>query len=279
MVASYPPPPPPSTGYYVGTEWAYHGSADVGVGSATMTPTMACDYNVILLGGPDGYTELTDPDNRLVITVCPAAGCPGCWDGSTGVDFPFSAPGCCPSGSIGNDVDAECAPCENGTYAPLDAAYCEPCPAGRSDHDFDPGTEVSPPCHSDRPACPSCSSACPSYPPAAPPIRPARLAAPPVLPAHPAAPSVRPVIPPQPLHPTAPSKHCPSLLHPITASPAPPKHCLSLLHPYTASPAPPKHCFPCSTQTLPFLLHPNTAFHCSISSSTSQCFFRTLKKH
>jgi hypothetical protein len=131
------------TGYYVGTEWVYHGSADVGLGSSTIPgATMAVDYNVILLGGADGYTELTDPNNRLVISVCPEAGCPGCWNGSAGVDFPFGAPGCCPSGSLdGNDADAGCSPCENGTYAPLDADQCAICPAGRTDDDSNPGTE------------------------------------------------------------------------------------------------------------------------------------------
>ena len=130
------------TGYYVNTEWVYHGTADVGVGSAVVpAASMAVDYIVILLGGPDGYTEISDPNNRLVITVCPAAGCPECWNGSAGVDFPFNAPGCCPSGSLGNDADTECYPCSNGTYAPLDAEECAICTVGRTDDDSNPGTE------------------------------------------------------------------------------------------------------------------------------------------
>eukprot|EP01043_Picozoa_sp_COSAG02_P040220 COSAG02_NODE_3236_length_7125_cov_3.709081_1_plen_704_part_10 len=54
-------------------EWAYHGSADVGAGSVTVVPQQATDYYVMLLGGPNGYLELSDPNNRLMITVCASA--------------------------------------------------------------------------------------------------------------------------------------------------------------------------------------------------------------
>ena len=54
-------------------EWAYHGTADLGAGSVTVVPTQATDYYVLLLGGADGYTELTDPDNRHMVTVIAAS--------------------------------------------------------------------------------------------------------------------------------------------------------------------------------------------------------------
>ena len=57
---------------YVGGEWAYHGTADLGVGSVTVVPQQATDYYVLLLGGEDGYTELTDPVNRVRVTVIAA---------------------------------------------------------------------------------------------------------------------------------------------------------------------------------------------------------------
>merc|ERR1719329_947552 len=50
-------------------EWAYHGSADLAAGSVTVVPTQATDYYVLLLGGEDGYSELTDPANRVRVTV------------------------------------------------------------------------------------------------------------------------------------------------------------------------------------------------------------------
>ena len=55
-------------------EWAYHGTADLGAGTVTVVPTQATDYYVLLLGGADGYTELTDPDNRVMVTVIPGDG-------------------------------------------------------------------------------------------------------------------------------------------------------------------------------------------------------------
>ena len=55
-------------------EWAYHGTADLGAGSVTVVPTQATDYYVLLLGGADGYTELTDPDNRVMVTVVAGSG-------------------------------------------------------------------------------------------------------------------------------------------------------------------------------------------------------------
>ena len=35
----------------------------------TVVPQQATDYYVLLLGGADGYTELTDPNNRVRVTV------------------------------------------------------------------------------------------------------------------------------------------------------------------------------------------------------------------
>ena len=54
-------------------------------GSVTVVPTQATDYIVLLLGGPSGYLELTDPDDRLMITVCPATGCATAVEGAYSV--------------------------------------------------------------------------------------------------------------------------------------------------------------------------------------------------
>merc|ERR1719329_600852 len=65
-------------------EWAYHGTVGSGAsGSVTVVPTQATDYYVLLLGGPSGYLELTDPDNRLMVSVC-AIGQTGCTSSSGG---------------------------------------------------------------------------------------------------------------------------------------------------------------------------------------------------
>ena len=70
-------------------EWAYHASGEAGAGTVTVVPTQAVDYYVLLLGGASGYLELTDPDNRLRITVCEAGGCPGA--GTASYDLCFGA--------------------------------------------------------------------------------------------------------------------------------------------------------------------------------------------
>lgn len=68
-VGIYPVTENPDWTNYQDGHWAYHGSGDVGSGSVTITPAEFGDYFVVLLGGADGYTELTDPDNRLIISV------------------------------------------------------------------------------------------------------------------------------------------------------------------------------------------------------------------
>jgi hypothetical protein len=68
-VGIYPVVENPDWTDYAEGHWSYHGSGDAGSGCVTITPAEFGDYYVVLLGGADGYTELTDPDNRLVITV------------------------------------------------------------------------------------------------------------------------------------------------------------------------------------------------------------------
>ena len=68
-IGIYPVTENPDWTSYQDGHWAYHGSGDVGSGSVTITPAEFGDYFVVLLGGADGYTELTDPDNRLIISV------------------------------------------------------------------------------------------------------------------------------------------------------------------------------------------------------------------
>ena len=68
-VGIYPVVENPDWTAYSDGHWSYHGSGDAGSGCVTITPAEFGDYYVVLLGGADGYTELTDPDNRLVITV------------------------------------------------------------------------------------------------------------------------------------------------------------------------------------------------------------------
>ena len=57
---------------YVETaHWGYHGAGGTaaGSGSVTLVPEQVGSYYVMLLGGSDGYTELSDPLNRLMVTV------------------------------------------------------------------------------------------------------------------------------------------------------------------------------------------------------------------
>ena len=65
--------------HYVGGdgtgEWAHVSNfSTCSAGSVTVVPTQAANYYVLLLGDPDGYTELTDSNNRLQITVAADGG-------------------------------------------------------------------------------------------------------------------------------------------------------------------------------------------------------------